>query len=264
MLARARALLVLAVAAVTMALFFFISIPVMVVTRSGDLPIWLARRAWAPLGLWLAGARVEVVRLPALPPGPVIFASNHESALDIWALFLALPRSFRFIAKQELFRIPVFGWYLKMGGHVPVDRSNRARSVASLRHAGETVRAGTSLVVFPEGTRARDGRILPFKKGPFVIAKEAGVPVIPIAISGSGAITPSKELSVHPGTIHIAAGDPIAPDEFPDKDALLVEVRRRMVALHRSIGGLGGEPSESPRPDASGSILGASRGEVST
>jgi 1-acyl-sn-glycerol-3-phosphate acyltransferase len=220
----------------------------MVVTRSGDLPIWFARRAWSVLGLWLAGARVEVVQMPALPPGPVIFASNHESALDIWVLFKTLPRGFRFIAKQELFRLPVFGWYLALGGHIPVDRTNRARAVTSLRRAGQAVRAGTSLVVFPEGTRSRDGRVQPFKKGPFVVAKEAGVPVIPVAISGSGAITPSKVVAVHPGTIRIAAGEPVDPARFPDKEALLAEVRGRIIALHRAMGGLGGDPGDAPAP----------------
>jgi 1-acyl-sn-glycerol-3-phosphate acyltransferase len=248
MLPRLRGQLVLLVAAVTMALFFFVSLPVMVLTRSGDLPIWFARRAWSRLGLWLAGARLEVASMPALPPGPVVFASNHESALDIWVLFAALPRGFRFIAKQELFRLPIFGWYLSMGGHIPVDRTNRASAVASLRRAGMTVRAGTSLVVFPEGTRSRDGRIQPFKKGPFVVAKEAGVPVIPVAISGSGAITPSKVVAVYPGTIRIAAGDPVDPSRFADKDALLAEVRGRIVELHRAIGGLGGAPGDAAAP----------------
>jgi 1-acyl-sn-glycerol-3-phosphate acyltransferase len=213
----------------------------MIATRSGDLPIWFGRHAWAPFGLWLAGARVEVVRLPVLPPGPVVFASNHESALDIWVLFAVLGRGFRFIAKQELFRIPMFGWYLALGGHIPVDRTNRARAIASLRRAGETVRSGTSLVVFPEGTRSRDGRVHAFKKGPFAVAKEAGVPVVPVAISGSGRITPSHVIAVHPGTIRVAAGEPVDPALFPDKNALLEEVRRRILELHRSLGGLGGD-----------------------
>lgn len=253
MLARLRGQFVLLVGAVTMALYFFVSLPVMIVTRSGDLPIWFGRHFWSTVGLWLAGARVEVIRMPALPDGPVIFASNHESALDIWVLFRHLGRSFRFMAKQELFRIPVFGWYLKVGGHIPVDRSNRARSAASLLRAAEAVRAGTSLVVFAEGTRSLDGRIHAFKKGPFVIAMEAGVPVIPIAIAGSGAITPKKVVAVHPGTIRLAVGDPVDPRQFADKNALLVEVRRRIIELHLAAGGLGGDPlAAAARPLAEG------------
>ncbi len=244
MLARARGWAVLVVAAVTMVLFFALSLPVMLVTRSGEMPIWLARRVWSRLGLWMAGASLEVARMPALAPGPIVFASNHESALDIWALLATLPRSFRFIAKQELFRIPIFGWYLSVGGHVPVDRRNRSHAVSSLRKAGAMVRGGTSLVVFPEGTRSKDGHVQPFKKGPFVVAMEAGVPVVPVAVSGSGRVTPKKVIAVVPGTIRIAAGDPVDPRAFPDKEALLVEVRRRVIDLHRSIGGAGGDPAD--------------------
>ena len=238
----------LAVAAVLMVVIFFGSLPWMILTRTGDLPIWLGRKIWGPVGLWLAGAPLEVRRAATPPEGPVIFASNHESALDILVMFVVLRRSFRFIAKQELFRLPVFGWYMRLGGHIPVDRSNHQRAVASLRSAGDAVRAGTSIVVFPEGTRSRNGRIQPFKKGPFVIAKQAGVPIMPIAISGSGAVTPSHRIAVYPGPIRVAMGDPVDPAEFPDKETLLAEVHRRVVELHRSIGGLGGELAPPPAP----------------
>ncbi len=248
MLARIRGWAVLLFGSVTMAFFFFVSIPVMLVTRNGNLPIWFGRKAWGPWGLRLAGARLEVRALPRIPEGPAIFVSNHESALDIWAIFAAMPRGFRFIAKQELFRLPVFGWYLGVGGHVPVDRGNHARAVASLRKAAEAVRAGTSLVIFAEGTRSRDGSIQPFKKGPFVLAMEAGVPVFPIAISGSGAVTPKAAIAVHPGTIRLAVGDPVRPADFADKEALLREVRARVIALHRSLGGLGGDAGAPPAP----------------
>jgi 1-acyl-sn-glycerol-3-phosphate acyltransferase len=254
-------MIALGVGAVTMVAIFFGSLPFMLLTGSGDLPIWFGRKLWGPLGLWVAGARLDVRRAPAPPDGPVIFASNHESALDIWVLFATIGRPFRFIAKQELFRLPIFGWYLRVGGHIPVDRSNRQRALQSLAAAGDTVRAGTSIVVFPEGTRSRDGRIQPFKKGPFVVAKQAGVPIIPIAIAGSGAVTPSQRIEVHPGPIRLAAGDPIDPAAFPDKESLLAEVRRRIVELHRSIGGLGdglpaagsattSEPAGPPAPSA--------------
>ncbi|HYG69733.1 MAG TPA: lysophospholipid acyltransferase family protein [Anaeromyxobacteraceae bacterium] len=241
MIARVRGYVTLLYCAVTMVAFFLISLPVMVLTRSGDLPMWFAKYAWSPSCLWVAGARVEVNRTTPLPGGPLIFACNHESALDIWALVASLPRIVRFIAKIELFRMPVFGWYMRLGGHVPVDRTHRANAVASLRKAGETVRAGTSLIVFPEGTRSKDGRVKPFKKGPFVVAYEAGVPVVPVAISGAGKITPKHHIAVTPGKIRIAIGEPVTPADFPDKEALLVEVRRRVIALHRSIGGLGGD-----------------------
>ncbi len=241
-LARLRGLLVLAFAAVTMVTFFLISLPVMLATRSGDLPMWLARRAWAPLCLWVTGCRRVLERLPPLPPGPLIFASNHESALDIWVLVEKLPRTVRFVAKQELFRIPVFGWYLRLGGHVEVNRSNHVQAVQSLHAAAAKVRAGTSLIVFAEGTRSRDLHIQPFKKGPFALALEAQIPIVPVAVSGSAAVTPRGLIAVQPGTIRMAVGDPVDPARYPDRLALLVAVRDRVIELHRSIGGLGGDP----------------------
>lgn len=241
MRARLRAYVVIVWGAITMVTFFLLSLPVMILTGSGDMPIWLARFAWSPSALWLAGTRIALEPLPPLPDGPVIFASNHESALDIWVLFCCLPRSVRFVAKRELFDMPVFGWYMRLGGHVPVDRAHHARAVASLQRAGELVRSGTSLIVFPEGTRSLDGRIAPFKKGPFVLALEAGVPIVPVAISGTGRITPKRILAVHPGLARVAVGSPVDPRAFPDRIGLLVEVRRRVIALHRQLGGLGGD-----------------------
>ena len=247
--ARIRGHAVLLFAGVTMPLCFLVSLPVMLLTRSGDFPMWLAQRVWAPSCLWLAGAtvRVEAPRAP-LPAGPLVFASNHESALDIWALVASVPRIVRFLAKRELFRIPIFGWYLALGGHVAVDRAHHARAVASLHEAGAVVRAGTSLIVFPEGTRSTDGRIHPFKKGPFVLALEAGVPVVPVAISGSGRITPKRAIEIHPGPIRIAFGEAIDPRRFTDKNSLLREVRGRIIALHRSLGGLGGDLDDAIAP----------------
>jgi len=240
-LARLRGLSLLAYTAVTMVAFFLLSLPVMLLTWSGDFPMWLARRLWSPSCLWLSGCRRLAAPFPALPEGPLIFASNHESALDIWVLVERLPRNVRFVAKKELFRIPIFGWYLRLGGHVPVDRGNRAQALGSLHAAAGLVRSGTSLIVFPEGTRSRDGRVQPFKKGPFALAQEAGVPVVPVAISGSGAVTPSGLIAVRPGTIRLAAGEPVDPSQYPERLALLSAVRERVIALHQSLGGLGGD-----------------------
>ena len=243
MLAHFRGWLVLVYTAVSMVVFFVISLPDTLFGR-GNLAMWLARFAWSRSILKLAGARLVVARLPPLPDGPLIFASNHESALDILALLARLPRTVRFIAKQELFRIPVFGWYLGMGGHIAVDRGNHVRAVESLRNAGAAVRGGISLIVFPEGTRSTDLRVHPFKKGPFVVAMEAGVPVVPVAISGAGRITPKRAIAVYSGEIRIALGDPVDPRAFSDRTALLAEVRRRVIEQHRSIGGAGGDPDD--------------------
>jgi 1-acyl-sn-glycerol-3-phosphate acyltransferase len=239
LLATLRGATVLVYAAVSMPAFFLLQLPVMAVTRSGEFSIWLARRAWGPAGLRLAGVRLEVTHLAPIPGGPAIYTSNHESILDIWALFMAIPRNLRVVAKSELFRIPIFGWYLRLAKFVPVDRANLSRAVASLKAAGEIVRSGVSLVAFPEGTRSTDGRVRPFKKGPFVLAVEAGVPVVPVAIAGAAARVRKGRVEVTPGTIRIAIGAPVLPSDFPDREALLAEVHRRVLDQHRTLGGAG-------------------------
>jgi 1-acyl-sn-glycerol-3-phosphate acyltransferase len=254
---RVRGWLTVGYAGLSMAFFFGISLPVMVLTGSGAFPMWLARKAWAPSCLWIAGVRLDIRRLAALPDGPAIFAANHESALDILAVVRAIPRGVRFVAKRELFRIPVFGWYLRLGGHVEVDRRDRARAIASLGAAAEKVRAGTSLVVFPEGTRSPDGRIQPFKQGPFVIASRSGVPVVPVAVSGAADVNPKARIAVRPGTIRVSIGPAVLPADFPDKLDLLAEVRRRIVEMHRQGGGLGGDLS---RPVARRGVEGGEDG----
>jgi 1-acyl-sn-glycerol-3-phosphate acyltransferase len=239
--------LVAAYTAVSMPAFFLLQLPVMALTGSGDFSIWLARRAWGPMGLWLAGVRVEVVQLAPPPEGPAIFASNHESILDPWALFMAIPRSLRFVAKAELFRIPIFGWYLRLARFVSVDRKNHTRAVAALKAAGQVVRSGTSLIVFPEGTRSVDGRVHAFKKGPFVLAEEAQVPVVPVTVVGAAALVRKGRMEVTPGTIRIAIGPAVLPSDHPDKNELLREVRRRVIAQHRALGGAGGRDEDVER-----------------
>lgn len=259
--ARLRGWLVTIYAGVFMALFFFGSLPVMVVTRSGALPMWLARKAWAPWGLWLSGVDLRVVRRAGMPEGPAIYAANHSSVIDIWVAIATIPRSVRFIAKAEVFSWPVFGWYMTLGGHVPVDRRDHARAVASLARAAEMVRGGTSLIVFPEGTRSRDGRIHAFKKGPFVIAEQAGVPVVPVAITGAGRVTPKNLLHVHPGPVTVTFGEPLRARDLPGRDGLLRAVRRSILEMDREAGGPGGadEPAVAARGfegDAGASSLG--------
>jgi 1-acyl-sn-glycerol-3-phosphate acyltransferase len=249
MSARIRGWLTTIYAALFMALVFFSSLPVMMLTRSGDLPMWFARKAWGPWGLRIAGVDFQVVRTAPLPDGPAIYAANHASALDIWAAVAAIPRSVRFVAKAEVFRWPVFGWYMTLGGHVPVDRRDHARAVASLARAAARVRAGTSLIVFPEGTRSRDNLVHAFKKGPFAIAAQAGVPVVPLAITGAGKVTPKDLLHVHPGPVRVTFGRPVTAAEFPGPDALLREVRRQIIEMDRAAGGPGGadEPAVAAR-----------------
>jgi 1-acyl-sn-glycerol-3-phosphate acyltransferase len=200
---------------------------------SGDAVLPLAR-FWARCILALSGVRLAVRGRDKIPPpGPYLFLSNHQSQFDILAVVLAIPLQFRILAKQELFYIPVFGWVLKLAGFVGIDRSNREKAIASLDAAAARLRDGRSLLIYAEGTRSPDGALLPFKKGGFVLALQAGVPVIPIAIRGSREVLPKGSLQIRPGIIEVALGDAIDPAPYApqNKEGLMDEVRRSMEGL---------------------------------
>jgi 1-acyl-sn-glycerol-3-phosphate acyltransferase len=170
------------------------------------------------------------------PPGPYVFLSNHQSQFDIPAVVQAIPVQFRVLVKQELFNIPVFGWVLRLSGFVGIDRRNRERAIRSLDKAASRIRRGRSLLIYAEGTRSSDGSLLPFKKGGFVLAIQAGVPVIPVTILGSREVLPKGSLRIRPGRITVRVGDPIDPRQFTleGKEALMARVRSAMEAALKS------------------------------
>jgi len=197
---------------------------------SGDAVISIAR-LWARTLLALCRVRVVVNgREKIHPPGPYVFLSNHQSQFDILAAVVTLPVQFRVLAKQELFRIPVFGWVLRLSGFVGIDRSNREKAIQSLDRAAASIARGRSLLIYAEGTRSPDGRLLPFKKGGFVLAIQAGVPVFPLTIQGSREVLPKGSLRIRPGTMTVQVGDPIDPREFTveRKELLMARVRTAM------------------------------------
>ncbi|HEY6007361.1 MAG TPA: lysophospholipid acyltransferase family protein [Geobacteraceae bacterium] len=189
-------------------------------------------RFWSRVSLRLAGVRVAVRGLENIPGGPVIFMSNHQGNFDIFTLFRAIPQQFAWIAKEELFRIPVFGHSLARAGYIPLDRSDGRSALRSMYAAAERIRGGTSVVIFPEGTRTEDGRLLPFKRGGFVIAAKAGVPIVPCTISGSREVNPSKRIELYPGTITISFAPPItaAARNDAERQELLERVRVAIAA----------------------------------
>jgi 1-acyl-sn-glycerol-3-phosphate acyltransferase len=220
----------------------WISIAVLVaaVTFNRSAPLMMARRIWAPAILWVTGARYRVEPLPALDPKtPYIFVMNHQSMLDIACAFASIPMNLRFVAKDVLKYVPFLGWYMWMTGMIFVDRSRSTRAIRSLGKAAARIRAGASILIFPEGTRSKDGLILPLKKGPFLLALQAGVPIVPIAIEGSGRVLPSGGFWITPGEMRLKMGQPIptAGRSSKARDALMAEVRSAMIALHREIGG---------------------------
>jgi len=166
-------------------------------------------RLWARIALRMAGVRVVVEGVDHLPAGPVIFMSNHQSNFDILALLATLPRQIHWIAKKELFDIPVFGPSMRRGGYIPLDRSDGRKALKSMDNAAAIIRAGKSVVMFPEGTRSKDRCLLPFKRGGFLLALRAGVPVIPVTINGSGRINPAGIIRLYRGAIGITLHPPV-------------------------------------------------------
>ncbi|MBC7358694.1 MAG: 1-acyl-sn-glycerol-3-phosphate acyltransferase [Desulfacinum sp.] len=203
------------------------AIGIVLATRRSD---WahLCGRIWGNINLWAAGVRVEVMGLERLKPyRPAVYAANHQSWFDIFAILGKLPVQFRWLAKEELFRIPLFGHAMRMIGYIPIDRADRKKAFESLEEASRRVREGTSIVIFPEGTRSRDGVIQPFKKGGIILAIKSGQPIVPVSLSGSHAILPKGGWLVRPGRIRMTIGDPIETAGFTmeDRDEVIFLVR---------------------------------------
>jgi 1-acyl-sn-glycerol-3-phosphate acyltransferase len=204
-----------------------------VADRPGSI-FWWVPRTWSRAMLRAAGVRVRVhgaERIVPPPPGQV-FASNHVSWYDVFTLAATLPR-YSFVAKAELLRIPIFGPGARAVGTVPIERENRKSAFASYEMAASIIRAGRAVVVFPEGTRGRSYALRPFKKGPFVLAIAAGVPIVPIVLHGSLAVMPKGAWRIRPGLIdvHVLEPIPTAGLTYEDRDALSRTVHERMAEL---------------------------------
>ena len=187
----------------------------------------------------LAGARVKIEGVERLDRArPYIFAANHQSQFDIFVLQGHLDFDFRWLAKKELFAIPIFGRAMRRAGYIPVDRSHGRQAMVSLNEAAERIAAGTSVVIFPEGTRSPDGKLQSFKAGAMVLAIKAGVEVVPMAISGTGQILAKGHLLARPGPVTIRLGEPfdISAYNLKQKQELagvLEERVRQLLALEK-------------------------------
>jgi len=196
---------------------------------------WTLRgaRIWAR-GVLLGGfVRLKSEGRERVPRGqPVVFMANHESWLDIPALLAAIPVQVRFLAKKSLFSWPLFGWAISSMGFIPVDRKNRREAVKSFEEAAARIRAGRSVLIFPEETRSRDGRLLPFQRGGFLIAIKAGIPIVPVGLEGPRRCLPKFNYLIRPGTITVRFGEAIPTTQhgLTDKGQLTEEVR---VAIER-------------------------------
>ncbi len=201
---------------------------------SGRAYAWHAR-LWARLGLGLNGVSVTLAGAEHIPDGPVIFMSNHQSNFDILSLLAIIPRRIHWIAKKELFEIPVFGPSMRRGGYIPLDRGDGRKALQSMDEAAATINQGKSVVLFPEGTRTTDGNLLPFKRGGFILARKAMVPVIPVTINGSGEINPAGLIRLYSGDIRITLHPPVVtPSELRRSEAeawMMETVRDRIESV---------------------------------
>jgi 1-acyl-sn-glycerol-3-phosphate acyltransferase len=182
-------------------------------------------------GVRLAGMKIVEVGKENIEPGQnYIFMSNHASNLDPPAEIPIIPGRCSVLVKKELFRTPILGTGMKMAKLVPVDRSNRESAIESVREAVAVLREGLHMFVYPEGTRSPDGKLLPFKKGPFHLAMESGVPVIPMTILGTYEAWPKHRYSLRPGTIRIIYHPAISPHDYSDRDELMKVVREAIAS----------------------------------
>ena len=197
-------------------------------------------------GAWnavrLAGVRVRAVGLEKIDPARTyIFMSNHVSNIDPPLLMPLIPKRTSIMAKKELFGYPLLGKTMRLGSLVPVDRGNRDAGIAAVRAASEVIRSGINMTIYVEGKRSFDGKLLPFKKGPFYLAEETGVSIVPVTIVGTHHVMPNGRFAIKAGDVQVIFHDPIEPKDFGSRECLMEKVRRVIDS------GLPAEYQESPQ-----------------
>jgi 1-acyl-sn-glycerol-3-phosphate acyltransferase len=194
---------------------------------SGNITFLYRVSMWSALaGIRLVGVRVETQGLDKIDPTRTyIYMSNHVSNLDPPILLPLIPRRTSVMAKKELFSYPVLGRAMRLGALVPVDRGNRDAGIAAVREASAVLQQGISMSIFVEGKRSFDGKLLPFKKGPFYLAVENNTPVVPVTITGTHYVMPKRRFSLKAGTVKVIFHDPIEPNDFGSREQLMMKVR---------------------------------------
>src|SRR5580698_2323973 len=178
-------------------------------------------------GVRLTGVKVQTVGLDKLDPARTyIFMSNHVSNLDPPITIPLIPKRTSVMVKKELFKYPILGQAMRMGSLVPVDRGNRDAGIESVRFSKQVIEQGLNMTIYVEGHRSFDGKLLPFKKGPFYLAMECGVPVVPITIIGTHYVMPKRRFGIKPGIVTVVFHQPIEPKDFGNRDCLMAKVRK--------------------------------------
>ncbi len=193
----------------------------------GDVRVLYRLFMWgARAGVWITGVRVETVGLDRFDHSrSYIFMTNHVSNLDPPIQIPLIPKRTSVMVKKELFKVPILGRSMRMGSMVPVDRGNRDAGIEAVRAAKIAVGQGLNMTIYVEGKRSFDGRLLPFKKGPFYLAMECGVPVVPMTIVGTHYTMPKGRFAIKPGRVKVIFHPPIEPQDFGDRDCLMEKVR---------------------------------------
>jgi 1-acyl-sn-glycerol-3-phosphate acyltransferase len=200
-------------------------------SRDKEKTFQTAAKIWARLLAKVSRVSVTVEGFENLPlHQSIVLAVNHQSAADILILLAYLPTYFKFVAKKELFKIPLFGTYLKLAGYIPIDRHKTLTAHKTLYDTSKLIRRGSSILIFPEGTRTRDGNLGQFKRGSLVIARQAGVPIVPVAISGSFNILPRGTFIINPSKVKLTIGEPLAAGD-KEMDLTTHKVRSKILSM---------------------------------
>ncbi len=204
----------------------------------GRISDYIVKR-WARLLLAISFIKIKRIGLENISMKQnYIYISNHSSMFDILIALAGIPSDLRFVSKKELFKIPVFGWAMKMAGYISIDRARSLKAMRSIDEAAEKIRNGISVILFAEGTRSRDGSIQPFKRGPFLLASKTKVPVIPVTINGAAKILPKKSLRLQGGTLEIIFGEPVPTADVHTKNdelELMDKVRNAIIKNYREV-----------------------------
>lgn len=207
--------LLIALAAIPLSLIALFSTPL---DRSGR-TFHAMSRTWSKLILVLFGIKVVTRANGQIIPGQhYVYISNHASAFDIPALVCGIPDDIRFVLKKELTRIPIWGWALKYGHYITIDRGKARDAMKSLDEAAGRIRKGASVILFAEGTRTRDGKLQPFKRGAFTLAAKAGIPIVPVTINNTFKIMRKGSWRISPADIHLVLGAPVPTEGVTDRE----------------------------------------------
>lgn len=220
-------------------IFLILCVFIVLLFKQRKAAFFIVEKLWSPVILFIVGARVKSIdREKALTlTEPAIFAANHQSNFDIPVIINQTKQHLHFIAKKEIKKVPFLGQYTTAMGMIFVDRGDKKKAKESLQKAGELIKGGRDVVIFPEGTRSKDGKIHQFKRGAFIVAKEGMVNVIPVAIKGTRRVNPSGKFKLRPGKVIVKYGDVILAEDFKNNtvEEFAAHVQKEVELLFNTI-----------------------------